>query len=189
MKRIVKDSVPGLAIALVLSVFIFAGNLFAGTSAVEGVVKDGNGRPLGGADVRVQARNSGWTRLVKSDARGHYIYDGLRPGATYRVTLLVNGAVKASINDVLAKAGSTQLNLDLKTNSVSGDRVLTKNGKHYVYVPAETGSHLGGRWMQVDEDGNADPIGVNNVERANAEALRRMQSNSGAVGGMVGRSH
>lgn len=186
MKQIAKDSVPGFIRVLVLSAFVFAGSLFAGTSAVEGIVKDANERPISGADVRVEPRNGGRSRLVKSDARGHYIYDGLSPGATYRVTLLINGVVKASINNVLGKAGSTQLNFDLKTSSVSGDRMVTKNGRHYVYIPAETGSHLGGRWVEVDENGKADSIGVNNVERANAEALRRIQSNSGAVGGMMG---
>ncbi len=169
---------------------LLIGNLSTAASAVEGTVKDANGRPIGGADVRVEARNNNsWSRLVKSDARGHYIYDGLTPGATYRVTLLINGAAKASINNVLAKVGSTQLNFDLKASSVSGNRMVTKNGKHYVYIPTETGSHLGGRWVEVDENGNADSIGVNNVERAGSEALRRMQSNSGVVGNMSGGGH
>jgi len=186
MKRIAKNSISRFTGVLLLSAFVFAGSLFAGASAVEGVVKDANGRPIAGADVRIEVRNGGWNRLIKSDARGHYIYDGLSPGAIYRVTLLINGATKASINNVLAKTGSTQLNFDLRTSSVSGDRVVTKNGKHYVYVPAETGSHLGGRWVEVDKNGNADSTGVDNVERANAEALRRIQSNSGIVGGMTG---
>lgn len=171
---------------LLLGALIFTGNVFAGPSAVEGIVKDANARPIGGADVRVEARNRGSSQVVKTDARGHYIYDGLTPGVTYRVTLVINGAVKASINNVLAKSGSTELNFDLKTSSVSGDRIVTKNGKHYVYIPSETGSHLGGRWVEVDENGNADSVGVNNVERAGSEALRRMQSNSGAVGGTSG---
>ena len=175
---------------LVLSAFVFAGHLFAAASAVEGRVKDGNGRPIGGADVRIEARNGhSLTGLVKSDARGHYIYDSLTPGVTYRVTLLINGAVKASINNVLAKSGSTELNFELKTSSVSGDRVVTKNGKHYVYVPSETGSHLGGRWVEVDENGQADSTSVNNVERAGSEALRRMQSNSGGMGNVTGGGH
>jgi hypothetical protein len=188
MRQIVtsKDLVGRCTRLLVFGAFLFAGNLFAGTSAVEGVVKDANGRPISGADVRVEARNRGSSRLVKTDARGHYIYDGLTPGTTYRVTLIISGAAKASINNVLAKVGSTQLNFDLKTSSVSGNRMVTKNGKHYVYIPDETGTHLGGRWVEVDDNGQADSIGVNNVERANAEALRRMQSNSGAVGQMVG---
>jgi Carboxypeptidase regulatory-like domain len=181
-----RHPVSRLTTLLLLGALIFAGSVFAGTSAVEGIVKDANGRPISGADVRVEARNRGSSRLVKTDARGHYICDGLNPGTSYRVTLIINGAAKASLNNVLAKAGSTQLNFDLKTSSVSGNRMATKNGKHYVYIPEETGTHLGGRWVEVDDNGQADSIGVNNVERANAEALRRMQSNSGAVGGMVG---
>ena len=170
-----------------LCLLIFAGNLFAAGSAVEGMIKDANGRPIVGVDIRVEARNSSsWHRTVKSDARGHYGCDGLTPGATYRVTLVINGAVKASINNAVAKSGSLQLNFDLKNSSVSGNPSATKKGKHYVYIPAETGSHLGGRWVEVDENGQPDSVGVNNVERAGPEALRRMQSNSGAMGGMTG---
>ncbi len=184
MKLTTEDSVRRLTKLLILGALIFTGDLFATGSAVEGIVKDANGRPISGADVRVEARKNNWARLIKTDARGHYIYDGLTPGATYRVTLVINGTAKASINNVLAKAGSTELNFDLRTESISGSRVVTKKGKHYVYVPAETGSNLGGRWVEVDENGQADSVGVNNVERANSEALRRMQSNSGAVGAM-----
>ena len=172
---------------VVVAALICAGNLFGQTSAVEGFVKDPNGRPLGGADVRVEARNgASWSRHVKSDAKGHYLVDGLAPGTTYRVTLLINGSAKASINNVLAKSGATELTFDLRTGSVAGNNVVVKNGKRYVYVPTETGSHLGGHWVEVDENGQADSVGVNNVERAGSEALRRMQSNSGAVGGMGG---
>jgi Carboxypeptidase regulatory-like domain len=181
-----ENSAPYLTRLFLVCTLIFTGNLLAASSAVEGIVKDANGRPIGGADIRVQARNSNWTRQVKTDARGHYIYDGLTPGSTYRVTLLINGAAKASINNVLAKTGTTELNFDLRSGSVAGNRVVTKKGKHYVYIPQETGSHLGGRWVEVDENGQADSVGVNNVERANAEALRRMQSNSGVVGGTPG---
>ena len=166
-----------------LAAVISAGNLFAAPSAVEGHVRDGNGRPIAGAEVQIEARNRPWTALVKSDARGHYSYDGLTAGATYRVTLLINGTAKAAINNVLAKAGSTELNFDLKNGSVGGDRTVVKNGKRYVYIPSETGSHLGGRWVEVDENGQANSVGANNVERAGSEALRRMQSNSGSVGG------
>jgi hypothetical protein len=159
---------------------------FAAGSSIEGIIKGANGQPIAGAEIRVEARSSNWNRRVKSDVRGHYTYDGLTPGITYRVTLLINGSAKASINNVLAKTGLTQLNFDLTTTSVSGSRVVTKNGKHYVYIPAETGSHLGGRWVEVDENGQADAVGVNNVERAGPEALRRMQSNSGVVGALGG---
>jgi hypothetical protein len=175
---------------LALIAFIFSGSLFAGTSAVEGTIKDANGQSISGAEVRVEARNGGHVNAaVHSDSKGHYIFNGLSPGATYRVTLTVNHVVKASINNVLAKNGATELNFDLKTGPVSGNRYATRKGKRYVYIPAETGSHLGGRWVEVDENGQPDSVGVNNVERAGSEALRRMQSNSGAVGNMTGGGH
>lgn len=172
---------------LVVATLMYAGNVFAQTSAVEGLIKDPNGRRLAGAEIRVDARNgANWSRHCKSDAKGHYLLAGLAPGTTYRVTLLINGEAKAAINNVLAKQGSTELNFDLRNGSVMGNSVVAKNGKRYVYIPSETGSHLGGRWVEVDENGQANSVGVNNVERANAEALRRIQSNSGAVGGMGG---
>jgi Carboxypeptidase regulatory-like domain len=175
--------------ALVLVTLMFAGNLFAAGSAIEGMVRDTNGRPIVGVDVRVEARAGSWHKVVKSDARGHYACDGLTPGGTYRVTLVINGTAKASINNALAKSGPIQLNFDLKNSSVSGNPSAAKKGKHYVYVPAETGSNLGGRWIEVDENGQADSVGVNNVERAGSEALRRIQSNSGAMGNMTGGGH
>src|SRR5437588_3106982 len=123
---------------LVMGALLPIGNLFAAGSAVEGLIKDANGRPIGGAEVRIEARKgAGAGTLVRSDARGRYIYDGLAAGVTYRVTLLINGAVKASINNVLAKTGSTQLNFDLRTSSVSGNRIVSNSGKRYVYIPAE----------------------------------------------------
>src|SRR5439155_20316182 len=68
-----------------------------GTSALEGVVKDPNGRPVKGADVRIEAKN--FSKVIKTDANGRYVCDGLGV-ATYKVSLVINGQVKASILDV-----------------------------------------------------------------------------------------
>jgi hypothetical protein len=43
--------------------------------------------------------------------------------------------------------------------------------KNMVWVPSSTGSHIGGRWVEVP-DGAAEP-GALNVKRANAEQLQR----------------
>src|SRR5882762_3080517 len=132
------DLVALLRRVALLCLLIRAGTLFAAGSAVEGIIKDANGRPIGGAEVRVESRTgTPWRTLVRSDARGRYVYDGLTSGVTYRITLVIKGAVKASINNVLAKSGSIQLNFDLKNTSVSANSVVTKNGKHYVYIPSE----------------------------------------------------
>src|SRR6476620_771998 len=97
---------------------LLSGSAWAGASAIEGIVKDPNGRPISGADVRIEAKNGGaWNKVVKTDGKGHYISDGL-PVGIYRVTLVVGGSVKASINNATIKGGNpTQLNFDLKTAS------------------------------------------------------------------------
>jgi len=59
--------------------------VWAGTSVLEGVVKDPNGRPVKGADVRIEAKN--FSKIVKTDANGHYVADGLGV-ATYKATLV-----------------------------------------------------------------------------------------------------
>jgi hypothetical protein len=172
-------------IGLVLfGLIILAGNTWAAPSAIEGIVKDPSGRPINGADIRIEAWNQTFSKVVKSDAKGHYLYNGLTAGATYRVSLLVNGAVKASINNVQTKLGDpTQLNFDLKKSTGSQASAPAKKAKHYVYMPAQTGTNLGGRWVEVDDNGQTDTAGADNVQKANAAAFANMQRTSGTITG------
>jgi Carboxypeptidase regulatory-like domain len=152
---------------------------WAGPSAIQGVVKDAKGQAIKGADVRIESRDgSKLFKTVKTDGNGRYVSDGLAAGV-YRVTLVVNGAVKASIMNTKTSADrSTQLNFDLKPVSASQASAAAKSGKkHMVWVPSTTGSHIGGRWVEVDEGGSAD-AGALNVKRGSAEALRREQLNA-----------
>ena len=65
--------------------------------SIQGFVKDANGGAIKGADVRIESRDGKQVfRTVKTDPTGRYTSQGLQPGV-YRVTLVVNGAVKASI--------------------------------------------------------------------------------------------
>jgi hypothetical protein len=67
--------------------------------------------------------------------------------------LLVNGAVKASIMNTQTKANQpTLLNFDLKPTSQAAN--TAKGRKHMVWVPNRTGSHIGGNWVEVDDEGN-----------------------------------
>ncbi len=115
-----------------------------GPASLQGFVKDGKGEPIKGADVRVESRDGKQVfSTVKTDPKGRYISQGLQPGV-YRVTLLVSGVVKASIMNTQTKANQpTQLNFD------------AKGGKHMVWVPSRTGSHIGGNWVEVDDSGKA----------------------------------
>jgi hypothetical protein len=167
-------------VALVLSV----ATAWAGPSVIQGVVKDAKGQAVKGADVQIQSRDGKKLfQTVKTDRSGRYVSNGLEAGV-YRVTLVVNGAAKASIMNTQTKADQrTQLNFDLKPASGSQASAPAKKGKHMVWVPSSTGSHIGGRWVEVDETGNAD-AGSLNVKRGNAEALRQQQlQNSGGLPG------
>src|SRR5215469_1433642 len=139
--------------SLILSfvgLFLMTFSVWAGTSSLEGIVKDPTGRPIKGADVRIEAKN--FAKVVKTDANGHYVSDGLAVGA-YKVTLVVNGAVKASILNAKTQVGKpTRLNFDL-----TGRMVPTKVHTHLVYCSTPTGTLIGGlhgRWIEVDDNGN-----------------------------------
>ena len=125
-----------------------------GPASFQGFVKDAKGEPIKGAGVRIESRDGKQVfSTVKTDPKGRYISQGLQPGV-YRVTLLVNGAVKASTMNTQTKANQpTQLNFDFKPTSQAGN--IAKGGKHMVWVPARTGSHIGGNWVEVDDRGEA----------------------------------
>jgi hypothetical protein len=134
---------PKSLIFSLVGVLLVTFSVFAGTSILEGVVKDATGRPIKGADVRIEAKN--FSKILKTDASGHYVTDGLAVG-TYKVTLVINGQVNASILDTKTQVGkATQLNFQL-----TGKTAPTK--KHMVWVPSDLATHIGGgRWVEVDE--------------------------------------
>jgi hypothetical protein len=168
----------------IIGLMICAANAWAGPASIQGIVKDAKGQPIKGADVRVESRDGKQLfNTVKTDAKGRYISQGLQPGV-YRVSLVVNGAIKASITNTKTKSDeATLLNFDLKPASASQASAGQKKGRNKVWVPSSTGSHIGGRWVEVDEGGAAE-AGALNVKRGSPEALRQEQLRSG--GGLPG---
>ena len=148
---------------------------WAGPSSIQGVVKDAKGQAIKGADVRIESRDGKkLLQTVRTDGKGHYLSNGLAAG-TYRVTLVVNGAIKASITNTTTKADqATQLNFDLKAATASQASAGQKKGKHMVWVPANTGTHIGGRWVEVPDDGAA-AAGTLNAQRVSAEGWQQLQ--------------
>src|SRR5438105_1063237 len=118
---------PRLIGFLLFGSVLLSGTAWAQTSALQGIVRDANGRPVSGADIRIEGKtNSSWNKVVKTDARGHYLSSGL-PAGTYRVTLIVDGSVKTSINNTAIKNGTaTQLNFALKASAASKTPVASK---------------------------------------------------------------
>ena len=155
---------------------LFVASAWAASSVLEGIVKDAKGHPIEGADIRIETKNGGQLiNTVKTDVNGRYVSDGL-PAGSYRVTLVVNGAVKTSINNT--KVGldqSTQLNFDLTSTSAVQASAPAAKGKHRVWLPPFTGSRLPGRWIEVDDGGSweAAHSSTENVVRISGEELQR----------------
>jgi 5-hydroxyisourate hydrolase-like protein (transthyretin family) len=155
-----------------VGVMLFVASAAAANSMLEGVVKDAKGHPIQGVDVRIEAKNGGRSiATTKTDANGRYILKDLAAGA-YRVTLVVNSALKTSINNTTVEPGeSTQLNFDLTGTRAS---VTVRKGIHRIWIPAFTGSRLPGHWVEVDDAGAwAAEATAANIVRVSGEELQR----------------
>jgi Carboxypeptidase regulatory-like domain len=145
-----------------ICLLLWASGMWASAAALEGVVKAPDGHPIKSAQVRVEAKSGKFAKTTTTDAKGYYFCDGLAIGGEYKVTLVVNGTVKASILNTKIQPGkATQLSFNLSKEKGSAKH-------HMVWVPQETGTHIGstnGRWVEVDENGQV-------VNNANPDVVR-----------------
>ena len=155
-----------LAAAFVAGTVVFSGAAFG--QSFEGTVRGSDGKALKDAEVRVEQKGNKNVVMTKTDARGHYSYSRLSPGV-YTVSVVLDGAVKSSLN---VKTTTTNSKIDFDLKPASANKV-----KHYVWVPARTGSHMGSGWVEVDDGGNAAP-GALNSQTSSAELAREMQRRS-----------
>ena len=166
-------------VVVVFASFCLMLRAHAGEAGLSGIVKDSKGQPIQGAVIRIEGSDANRIGKVHTKANGGYTYAELEAG-TYSVSLLVDGVTMASISNVRTKAGETQtLNFEI----LKGSRVTPfAPGKHYVWVPQQTGSHLGS-WVEVENEGKGMAVGM--AERLNNQGnlmVRHIQ-NSGDQGG------
>jgi hypothetical protein len=155
-----------------LGLVLSLANAWAEPSSILGVVKDATGQPIRGADIRIETRNGErLIKTVKTDVNGRYSSGGL-PVGTYRITLVVDGTVKTSINNTTVAPGEpTRLNFDLISTSRWQASLPVRKGKHWIWIPPFTGSRLPGRWVEIDDSGSRASV-VNGV-RISGEELQR----------------
>jgi Carboxypeptidase regulatory-like domain len=155
-----------LAASFVAVAGVFSGAAFG--QSIEGTVRGPDGKALKDAEVRVEQKGNKSVVTTKTDAGGHYSYARLSPGV-YKVSVVLGGAEKSSYN-VKTTTTNSRIDFDLKP-------AAAKKVKHYVWVPARTGSHVGSGWVEVDDGGNAAPGGLNSLT-ASPELAREMQHRS-----------
>ena len=169
-------------VASIITVLLLTGaSTWAGNASIEGSVLDQKGQPLRGADIRIErSGGSAWNQATRTDDKGFYSIGNLEPSQMYRVTLLVHSRAKASINNVKTRQNlAVSMNFDLSKDKLSPSgpsTVAAKKKTHKVWVPSETGSNLGGRWVE-EEDG-AITANVNNVKKASGDSVRGLNMGS-----------
>ena len=159
---------------------LFAGAAFGATGIVQGNVKGPDGKPVKDAQITISLKDSKGGSSAKTDAKGHYSFKDLAPGS-YSVNVRASGLATTSVTDVKPRTdGAVRVDFALKTQTGNAGQAPVKAKKkatHMVYIPSQTGSNLGGRWVEVDDQGSAP--GTENVQRAGGGTVKSIQSNSG----------
>jgi len=153
-----------------------------GPARMQGMVTDSNKNPVAGAEVHISAKDgSGLQRIVRTDSNGQFGVSKL-PVTDYEVVLFVNGQIKASLtNQHVFGNKPTQMDFKLTGKYVANAQ---KKHTHMVYVPAETGSNLSGRWVEVDDQSGAGAAESSEVSHLSGAAVRQMQTGQrGNAGG------
>lgn len=105
-------------------------------------VKGLDGKPVNGAEVRIETAKAG-ALSVKTDQKGRYVFKGLVPGL-YKVTVLVNKVPTAPANVNALYEGPVRIEFNLQAIAAG------KKPRQWAWI-VEQGSHIGGRWVEVDE--------------------------------------
>jgi tetratricopeptide (TPR) repeat protein len=97
----------------VAPVFVFAAIGFAQTSNIQGDVLDTEGKPLQGAQIKLDRTDIKQSFNVKTDKKGHFLYANL-PTGIYNITIIVNGKDMGTMTGVRPRQGDNEpLKFDL----------------------------------------------------------------------------
>jgi hypothetical protein len=169
------------AIMLVSAVAAWASP--TGPARIQGMVTDSNKNPVAGAEVHLSAKDgSNLQKIVRTDSGGQFGVSNL-PVTEYEVVLFVNGQIKATLtNQHVFPNKPTQVDFKLTGKFAANN---PKKHTHMVYVPAETGSNLSGRWVEVDDASGAGAAGAESgeVKHLSGAAVQRMRAGGSNSGG------
>jgi len=158
---------------LVAAAFAFAPSTPAQASGIEGKVLGVDGRPLQGAEVRIERNDkTGAPVTTLTNANGSYTSSAL-PVGIYKISVVENGKVKSNVTIQMA-ASRARVDFNLKPSAGA-------NVKLYVLIPG-AGTHLPPHWVEADANGTPIARG-SNMDVASAalaqDMLRRQTNNTG----------
>lgn len=173
---------PMKTLTLCLSLVGFASLAFAQKATIEGQALDRSNRPLKNAEVILQSETgkSKASFQAKTDAKGHFAV-GLPAGA-YTVSVNSGGKLAASLQHVRAAANSVaRINLGGQVAKTATTAAAPAGKKRWVWVPAQTGSRIGGGWQEVTEANTNSGL-----RKADEDAFTRIQTNNIRTGSAPG---
>jgi hypothetical protein len=157
---------------------LLTGSAWAAGLTVQGDVKGPDGKPINGADVRIERKDAkAPVGAAKTNQHGEYVFKGLALG-TYTVAVNASGMASTAAEKVRPReegAVRINFNLQVQTGNAQAGVAVKKKPKHMVWMAAQTGTNIGGRWVEVDDSGNLEAGADNGVQRGNAAALSKMQ--------------
>ncbi|HET6632919.1 MAG TPA: carboxypeptidase regulatory-like domain-containing protein [Rhodanobacteraceae bacterium] len=114
------------------------------SSAITGLVVNASGQPVAGATVTIEHLPSGTTKVVQTNASGHYNAQGMRVGGPYEVTVTKAGVAEAERENVYLQLGQTSaINLTLTPVAANaqnlGGVTVTANALNRIFSPENKG--------------------------------------------------
>lgn len=155
----------------------------AWSAGIQGEVRGPDGKPIAGAEVRLDRvdKKSG-PNIVKTDHQGQYTFTNVDVG-TYKLVAAAKDMATTASDKVKARAeGPVRVDFSLKKQTVAA---APKKKTHKVWVHADTGSNIGGKWVDVEDDATTAPTttstqpGANNLTRGGNAMIRGAQQSGG----------
>ena len=154
---------------LIISILFTGGMVLsanAASSSIQGDVLGTDGRPLKGAEIRIERKDKpAAPTTIITNVKGYYSSADLAAGL-YRISVVVGSTVKSAVT-VRTVGDNARIDFDMSHSA-------STSVKHYVWVPGGVGSHLGGRWVQADPNG-APHASALNVQVDNGQLVRQME--------------
>jgi outer membrane receptor for ferrienterochelin and colicin len=122
----IRSTLQSAVFGLMLSLFTMTVSALETSSAIKGMVTDGNGEPLAGTTVTVRNEGTSLTRIVQTNESGQFMVRNLPVDSDYTVTATGDGYSSKSFNDVALTLGeTTNLNFNLASAGVIEELVVT----------------------------------------------------------------
>jgi hypothetical protein len=158
-------------------------------SVVQGDVKGVDGRALKGARVQLERQDKKAAPIVvTTDFKGRFTANNI-PDGKYAVSAATSAGVRSPVQTVQARMDRpVMITFDLRPTHGSKTAAGGKKKKKYVWVPSETGSHLGGKYVEVDEDATDAGPSADHISKSSGAEVKRLQSTQGMSNSMGGGS-